>query len=377
MISALQDAGIERIKLCADGFGGLKTHPEVAQLADDAGYLFGIYDSYHSIHSPDTAGTDQTWETAQFDQELFDNGTVMRKDGQYRSGFKHIGRIVNSRVARRWVEKRVTANLAIAPEMNYYFIDCDSFGQVFDDFHPDHPMTKQEDANERADRLDWISTEKSMVVGSEGGSAYAIPSIHVAEGVTGPNYGWGDADLKNKDSEYYLGRYYPDDEPEVFFKPVPMKDKYIQELYDHETHIPLFEAVWHDSVIAVPHWSNTSLKHPNVANLVALREVLYATPPMYHFNLDEFAKRKDTILKHLAVWSPLHRRVGGKALTEFEWLTEDKAVQRTTFEEGTTVTVNFGEENYTNGDTSIPAMSALIVNGATQEKTLYTPDISL
>lgn len=40
------------------------------------------------------------------------------------------------------------------------------------------------------------------------------------------------------------------------------------------------------------------------------------------------------------------RRVGWEAMTDFEYLTDDKLVQRTVFSDGTAVTANFSDRPY-------------------------------
>ena len=61
-----------------------------------------------------------------------------------------------------------------------WFVVRDAFGEVFDDYAPEHPMTQAQDAAERARRMKWISETFGAVVGSEGGSAYAAPVVHFA-----------------------------------------------------------------------------------------------------------------------------------------------------------------------------------------------------
>jgi hypothetical protein len=74
--------------------------------------------------------------------------------------------------------------------------------------------------------MSWIRDTFGAVIGTEGCSAGVAASVQFAHGVMTPVIGWGDPDLKNKQSKYYLGAYYPPEEPQVFFKPVPLKEEY-------------------------------------------------------------------------------------------------------------------------------------------------------
>jgi len=80
--------GFERLWLGLDTWQGGYRHPQAIQKAGELGYLIGPYDSYHSIHHPDEPNT---WETAQFDLELYETGAVVQADGTKKSGFQGKG----------------------------------------------------------------------------------------------------------------------------------------------------------------------------------------------------------------------------------------------------------------------------------------------
>ncbi|MEK7993085.1 MAG: glycoside hydrolase, partial [Planctomycetota bacterium] len=52
MLEQFKEHGFDRMRLCLSGWGGIEKRPHVAAQADQMGYLFGTYDSYHSIHDP-------------------------------------------------------------------------------------------------------------------------------------------------------------------------------------------------------------------------------------------------------------------------------------------------------------------------------------
>ncbi len=344
MMEKLKEAGLEHLKLCLPGWETAVYRPHVAKVADEYGWLLGTYDSYHSIHDPSIAGTDSSWITAQMTQDLWDNAGVMKKDGSYRTGFKGIGRKTNSFAVQEYYEERISKNLEDVP-FNYYFIDCDAYGEVYDDHNPKHRNSKEEDARERTRRLGWLAKEKGLVVGSEGGSVYAINGIHVLEGIFGPYFGWDDPDMKDRESEYFRGRYYPPDEPAVNFKPVPIKERFVKLLYDPTVRIPLFQAAFHDAVITTHHWSNDRFKYPDVKEVVERFELLYMCPPMVHLNLQTFDERLADLKQHLERWSPLHRKLAFSAMTDFRFLSDDHLLQQTVWEDGTVIVVNFSTED--------------------------------
>ncbi len=249
MIQQLAAAGFDHLWLGSDGWKGFRERPETVAAAKQAGFLIGPYDSYNSIHRPNEP---DTWETAQFDAALYETGAIVNADGTKRRGFKQKGFLLSPDAARPYVEKRVTGLMA-AFHANSWFIDCDGFGEYFDDYSEQHPATQQSDMQARIARMAWIRDTFGEVIGTEGCSAGVAATVHFAHGVMTPVIGWGDPDLKNRQSKYYLGGYYPPEQPQVFFKPVPLKEEYRYIYFEPRFRLPLFETVFHDSVVATHH----------------------------------------------------------------------------------------------------------------------------
>jgi hypothetical protein len=339
MMERLAAAGLTHLWLGLDSWDGGLNHPEAIRRARALGYLVAPYDSYNSIHAPGAAGT---WATAQFDEHLYDTGAVVRGDGTKQPGFQKKGYILSALAAFPYVKKRVSG-LAAAVWFNSWFLDTDAFGQLYDDYSPLHPGTQGDDMRARLRRIAWIRDTFRIPVGSEGGSAYAASAIAYEQGVSVPSFGWGDADLKDRASPYFLGAYYPPDGPAIFLKPVPPKDEYVRAFYDPRFRLPLYETVFHDSVVTTRHWSAGSLKFTNVAAAGELSDVLYQTPPLYHWNLDTFEEQKARVVAFQNVFSPLHERTGVLPMTSFEWLTPGRLVQRTRFGDEIEITANFGD----------------------------------
>lgn len=372
MLEQFQEAGLDRLRLCTDGWEEVEKRPEVARRADELGYLFGTYDGFDSIHDPTLQGTDGTWPTAQFNRPLYENGPILQKDGTPRTGFQGVGAMLSPRAARPYVEQRVRRNMANVP-YSYYFVDCDATGDVQDDYSPLHPAGQADDAAARADRLRWIAETFKVPVGSEGGCFLFAGVIHVSEGVFGALFGWGDPDLSDKNSRYFLGAYYPPDGPQIFTRQVPIKERYKLLCYDPRYRLPLYETVFHDSVVATSHWRNASLKFENILETVALTEMLYMVPPMYHMNLNEFGKHGTAMKRHYEFFSPLHRELGFARMTDFDWLSSDRLMQRTTFDPGVELIANYSTQTRQYKGVTIPGRSLLARWSQNGESKLYTP----
>ena len=114
-------------------------------------------------------------------------------------------------------------------------------------------------------------------------------------------------------------------------------------------------------MITTHHWGSGSLKFENAIETLALLELLYNVPPLYHLNIEEFSKHKAWIKKHYAFFSPLHRQIGGQAMTDFEWLREDKLVQRTEFGNIVEMYANFGMDAFKYKNVVIPGESVVAI----------------
>lgn len=355
LLEQFAENGLDRLWLGVDSWQDGFRHPTAVVKAKALGYLVGPYDSYHSIHHPNEK---DTWETAQFDLSLYETGAIVNADGTKSRGFKKKGYHLSPLVAQPYVENRVNGILEQMPSgFNTWFIDCDAYGELYDDYSTAHPATQLDDMNARLARIAWIRDTHNMVVGSEGGAAYSASTIHFAHGMTVPVIGWGDPEMKSKTSPYYVGGYWPPEGPAVHIKQVPLKPNYLYHYYDPRFRLPLYQIVFHDSVITTHHWGSGSLKFENAIGTLALLEQLYNVPPLYHLNIEEFSKHKAWITRHYAFFSPLHRQIGGQAMTDFEWLSEDKLVQRTEFGDTVEIFANFGMDVFGYKDVVIPAQS--------------------
>ncbi|QQE12755.1 hypothetical protein JD969_04645 [Planctomycetota bacterium] len=355
MINQIKAAGINKAHLSTGGLTSTSVKPWVAEAATQAGYLMGPYDSYHSVHRPDMV-SDNTWETAQFDWDAYNDGAIIRKNGQPIHGFKKIGRKLSPLIAMPYVKKRVNKVTSEVP-FTSWFVDCDAFGEVYDDWNPRHEASQEDGANARLGRMQWLAQSKHLVVGSEGGSAYASPVISFAHGMMSPVIGWGDPLHKDRSSKYYLGAWYPENAPGIFFKPVPLQEKYIDLYYNPTVRLPLYQAALHDSVITTHHWGNGTLKYNNTDNTTMLLEILYNVPPMFHFSPTAFRKQKSIIAKHAEVFDKLHTQTWNKPLISFEFLSDNELLQQTRFEGGTTVIANFDSIAHTINDLTIEPRS--------------------
>jgi hypothetical protein len=155
----------------------------------------------------------------------------------------------------------------------------DVFGYVppTEDFNPEHPQTREDDMKGRIACFNWVRAHLG-VVGTEAGSDWVMPYVDYC-------------------SDAKLGACIP---------------------------APLYQLVYHDAIMA-----------PEGGMRDYLRCLLNAGYPAIPANLDN-AKQMDIARQMVA----LHKRVALLEMTNHEFLDKTYRRERTTFADGTTVTID-------------------------------------
>lgn len=338
-VKALQDAGLKRLLLTlGEGWEGGLWHPEAIQAGVKAGYLMAPYDSYETALST-TENPD--WTTAHLGSKAYRDCAIILEDGKLKTGFQQSGHYTDPRCVRPLLEARVKAVQAKAG-FNAWFLDAYATSMVFDSYRNGAEMTQAQNAEGNIDASRWLNTVLKLPAGSEDGNAVTAQGILFAHGMQTPVLGWGDrAMTKDKQSPYYVGNWYPPEQPAVFFKTVPLNEPFRTVYFDPSMRLPLYQAVFHGSVITTHHWLFDSLKLSNVRAESELAQLLYNVPPLYHLSAATLKQRIPLIQRQDRFFRPLHERLATQAMTDFRWLTADRQVQQTTFADGTRLVANF------------------------------------
>nr|WP_314524310.1 glycoside hydrolase [uncultured Pseudomonas sp.] len=339
VIQSLSNAGLPRVLLTlGEGWEGGLWHPEAIRAGVDAGFLMAPYDSYETALS---ATENPDWTTAHLGSNAYRDCAIVLKGGKLKTGFQQSGHYTDPRCVRPLLEARVQAVQAKAG-FNAWFLDAYATSMVFDSYRGSAPMTQAQNAEGNIDASRWINTARKLPTGSEDGNAITAQGILFAHGMQTPVMGWGDhAMTKDKQSPYYVGNWFPPEQPAVFFKPVPLKEPFRTVYFEPTMRLPLYQAVFHGSVITTHHWLFDSLKLSNVQVENELTQLLYNVPPLYHLSAATLKQRLPLIQRQDAFFRPLHQRLAMQEMTGFRWLTADRRVQETTFADGTRLVANF------------------------------------
>lgn len=340
MIAALKQADLPRLWLGLPQWTAGFAAPQGIELAKQAGYLIAPYDSY------DTAlpegNRQQSWLTAQMGQDIYLHCGIMQENGRRKSGFQNSGVYTNQACVRPVMEQRVP-KLQQASHYNSWFLDVAATGMVFDDFDPAKPTTQAQDAQNRMAGMAWIAKSQGVLVGSEEGGAVANRTAAFAHGPQTSGFGWQDPDMRrNKRSPYYLGAWHPEFQPDYFFRQSRLKPGYQALYFDPAIRLPLFQSVFHDSIVTTHHWTMDSLKFKESRQTTELLQQLYNVPPLLNLSLDSAGTRIPYLKGLDAFFRPLHQRLYNQPLTGFHWLDKRGEVQQSEFADGTRLVANFG-----------------------------------
>ncbi|PRD42890.1 hypothetical protein C5748_14025 [Phyllobacterium phragmitis] len=369
----LQATGLQRLWIgLGGGWKGGLWHPEAIKAGVDAGYLMAPYDSY------DTAlkqGDNPSWTEAHLGEAAYRDCAITHEDGSLQTGFQKSGHYTRPDCVRPLMQARIRSILSAVP-FNSWFLDVYATGMVFDSYPPGQPMSQAQNAAGNIENMRWVGKALKLPLGSEDGNATTAQGVLFAHGMQTPVIGWGDKDMQDDTSSpYYLGRWYPEEQPEKFFKTVPVKEPYRTIHFDPRTRLPLYQAVFHGSVITTHHWLFDSLKLTNVRAENELAQLLYNVPPLYNLSLDTLKDRLPIIKHQDAFFRPLHQRLATEPMVDFHWLTKDRLVQQTTFGDGTRMVANFGQDTYRREGIVLPGRSIAAYLAGQKEPVLYSVEI--
>ena len=171
--------------------------------------------------------------------------------------------------------------------------------------------------------------KSKLVVGTEIGSENHIGCFDYSEGamskpMASRAFGW-----RYKDCAFF-GADVPEGVRTIALNP--------------KTRIPLWELVYHDCSVSYYHWMDTNMIYPEHCLWRDLFCVLYGLPPIYSMRVEFWDRLKDQVAKSYRRVSPVARLTTFARMTDFEYLSADRLVQRTRFDNGLTVVVNFSDE---------------------------------
>lgn len=349
MAKELQESGIERILWSAGG-----SAEELTALNNLPNVLTSRYDIYQDIMNPEHEKEIGYWHNG-WAKEAWPNDLMRTKDGDWTKGWRvalkdktkpmiPCGVLCDCK-APEYAMKRIAEELKTKP-YKARFIDTTTASPWRECYSPDHPLTRTESRVWKMKLLELMGREFNLVCGAETGHEASVPYCDFYEGMMSlgmyrvPDSGrnllqiWGPDEVPEKVAKFQVGETY---------------------------RLPLWELVYHDCTVSYWYWGDYNNKLPSLWDKRDLFNALYGVPPMFLFTYDIWKENKARFIESYKVSEPVSRLTGFSEMTDHRILSADRKVQSSTFANGTTVWVNFGNADFTTANgLVIPAGKSIV-----------------
>jgi hypothetical protein len=336
LVRELQAAGIERI------LWSNRQSPEDLKVLNELGVLTSRYDIYQDVMSPTNFSRLQ-WIHSDWTSNAWPQDIILDRRGQWIKGWGVEARdgsmipcgVICDRQALPYARERIPLELTTHPYL-CRFIDTTTAAPWHECYHPDHPMTRSDSRKWKMELLRYVSENQRLVTGCETGHDAAVPFLHYFEGMLslGP---YRVPDAGRRMSQIWTS--------------VPASVAKFQ--LGHDYRLPLWELVYHDCVVSQWYWGDYNNKLPALWDKRDLFNVLYGVPPMFMFDRRLWEQNKARFVQSYTNTCPHIRRIGYQEMTDHRFLTEDRAVQQTTFANDVKITVNFGTASFRMSDGTV------------------------
>ncbi|HOX39799.1 MAG TPA: glycoside hydrolase [Candidatus Brocadiia bacterium] len=326
-------AGVEKMLI-----QGRTTPKETAEI-NALGYITSEYDNYTDILPVEKEdGIDST-------HGILPDHAAMMSDGKRITAWLTWDKQTQymKRCPALWVpaaQKVIPKVLAEYPFLGR-FIDVTTAEGIYECYDPNHPLTKGEKRRCGEELLAYVRAN-GLVTGGEHGIWWCVPHLDYIEGMMSSyQFSWPAGHLlhpKTKDEEF----------TDPWGGKLPKWSEYEKWGIGHEWRVPLWELVFHDCIVSTWYWgdSNDFLLDaaPEITAKKNAYNILYGTiPMMWADSQGAWKKNRDTFLTSYRNTCKLHEAIAGAEMVSHEFLSEDHALQRTVFSDGTEAIVNFGD----------------------------------
>lgn len=314
---------------------------EAMQKAVEAGFLTSEYDNYTDILPADNE------QKIDSNHDILPDSAVLKADGERMTAWRTMeGLQYMKRCPALWLraaQKVIPAALRNHPFLAR-FIDVTTAEGLYECYDPKHPLTRTGKRECGQNLLAYVRS-LGLVVGGEHGIWWGVPYQDYIEGMMSSyQFSWPAGHLVR-----------PQSKEQRFTDPwgsqLPPWSEYEKWGIGHWYRIPLWELVFHDCVVSTWYWGDSSdwllQAAPEITDKKDLFNILYGTIPLMWLDPQgAWNSDRQRFVRTYRLTSKLHEAVATQEMLSHEFLTPDRAVQRTRFADGTVCVVNFGEQPY-------------------------------
>jgi hypothetical protein len=314
--------GMDKAIWNLSGGAGTPNFSAIIDTINSLGFLSGRYDIFTDVWPPDHPDWSYRTEGYPDDVIVTSNGDLQKGWLAYQNNIPFQGYYTCAETHLAYAQKHIPEDLA-TNRYNARFIDVETASSLVECYSTVHPATRKQDAEARNRLLSYVKNDLNLVTGVEEAHDFAFANADYGEGTmtivpaANAGYDWS--------------------------SPLEPTDKtYQQQNISPEMRIPLHSLVYHD--VHIPTWytGDGATKVPAFWDDKNLWNILYGSMPLFmppsvafwNANLEGFISSYHLI-------STVTRNVGYSKMTGHEFLSSDRMIQKTTFENGWNVVVNF------------------------------------
>lgn len=325
----LEDLGMKHILW--NSFEG--ETPESCAYLKSKGFLVGKYDIYRDVLPKTEADKIIPYRVKRSVNTPYWPGIVrIREDGSYAPAWQihgldgklHDQHAVCDLAAAELTEKNVTPDVERVGYTSR-LIDVQAGSMPGECWSSEHPATRR-DSLEAIKKQHRFLCGIGLVTGVEVGNELSISSCHYTEGMMSP------VEFRAPDAGRRMTTIYDGGEIPEFFEKYMLNPLY---------RIPLWQLIYHDCIASYWYWGDSSNCCPALMPLRDLFCALYGEGPLYSLSAGQWVKMKKEIAASYRRATPVCAAVRFAEMLSFEYLSDDKLIQRTKFANGIAVTANF------------------------------------
>lgn len=321
LVGHLEEAGVKKMLINTGGDADLIAWMKAR------GHLVGSYRIYTDIHPP----TGDEPARGEIYSRGFPDDAYTLPDGGPVRGFAFSA-------TRRTTYRTSVLQMPLMAEMvpsllhgNGYeaiFLDVTASNPLREDWHAKRLLDRTADRAQRIALLNY-TTAQGVVTGTEDGYSWAAPHVDYLEGMTMPRrFG-----------------YMPGITVGNYTESFTLSDEYKQIDLNEAVRVPLWDLVFHDSVVSTWRWNFGRNRYADATywDKHDLLEILIGNMPIFVLNADlarTHGARLAKTFRDVCTWQG---RVGWDELADHRALTPDRSVQESRFSSGWSVTVNFSD----------------------------------
>lgn len=310
------------------------------QLYEKYGYICTQYDNYNDVLNPELLKIIPNNRVKRCDYTFrrmkdYPDGVQINSDGNRADawalkgfdGKMHAQNTLCPLVAKKRMTEEIPQILLQYPYYKGRFVDVYG-GNLAECFSKKHSLTKEECLKVKNEAFFEIG-KMGLITGTEDGFEDIINNLVYTEGMHSP----------------------------VYFRIDDAGRKHAHMLDSHDTahtkkhmlnprcRVPLWHLVYHECMLTFPYWGDSTESSLELTKDKILFACLYGCPPLYSFFLKDFDTLFESITESYKKITEITGKTAGQPMTDFEILTDDYMVQRSTFGDKYRITVNFSDGN--------------------------------